>query len=247
MQRYGHLRLDELERRLADDRAANPARSIFVVTESVFSMDGDYPDLARLAELKRRHGFCWILDEAHALGWYGPEGAGLARAAGVEAEVDVLVGTLGKTLASGGAYTLFRDEAVRDYLVNLAGEFIYSTAIPPASAAAASAALERIRALAPAQAQWQAASRSFRAALRAARWSVPEGESPIVPVRLDDEAGALSLADFLRAAGIRAGAVRPPTVPAGTSRLRFSLKRTFRRAEDGGRVLAEMERWRKTR
>ena len=246
VQRYGHLGLDELERRLADERGANPARPIFVVTESVFSMDGDTPDLPRLAELKRRHGFCWILDEAHALGWYGPEGAGLARATGVEAEVDVLVGTLGKALASGGAYTLFRDEAVRDFLVNLAGEFIYSTAIPPANAAAAGAALGRIRALAPAQSQWHAASRSFRAALRAARWSVPEGESPIVPVRLDDEAGALSLADFLRAAGILAGAVRPPTVPAGTSRLRFSLKRTFRPV-DAGRVLAEMERWRKAR
>jgi len=224
----------------------DPFRSIFVVTESVFSMDGDYPDLARMAELKRRHGFCWILDEAHALGWYGPDGAGVASAAGVEGEVDVLVGTLGKALASGGAYTLFRDEAVRDTLVNLAGEFIYSTALPPANAAAAAGALERIGTLAAEQPAWHAASRAFRTALRGAGWPAPEGESPIVPVRLDEAEAALSLADYLRAAGIRAGAVRPPTVPAGTSRLRFSLKRTFR-PEDGERVLAEMEKWRRRR
>jgi 8-amino-7-oxononanoate synthase len=243
LQRYPHLQLEELERRLGEARAAEPARPIFVVTESLFSMDGDYPDLARLAELKRRHGFCWILDEAHALGWYGPNGAGLARAAGVEGEVDVLVGTLGKTLASGGAYALFRDEAVRDFLINLAGEFIYSTSLPPATAAAACAALDRIQALAPGQPEWHERSRAFRAALQAAGWSVPAGESPIVPVRLDDEEAALSLAEALGAAGIRAGAVRPPTVPAGTSRLRFSLKRTFRR-EDADRVLAAMAAWR---
>jgi 8-amino-7-oxononanoate synthase len=298
VQRYAHLRLDELERRLIEARGSGygspPAveakglgcglpqaveakglgrglpravdakglgfgllqggqeskpdsiRSLFVVTESLFSMDGDYPDLGRLADLKRRYGFCWILDEAHALGWYGLEGAGLARAAGVEGHVDVLVGTLGKALASGGAYTLFRDETVRDYLINQAGEFIYSTALPPANAAAAQAALERIRALAAGQAGWHASSRAFRAGLRAAGWTVPEGESPIVPVRLDDEEAALSLADFLRAEGIRAGAVRPPTVPAGTSRLRFSLKRTFGQ-DEGARVLAAMAAWRKRR
>jgi 8-amino-7-oxononanoate synthase len=287
VQRYAHLHLDELERRLIEARRSafgspqaelieakglgdglpqsveakglgrglpqggreskpGSPRSLFVVTESLFSMDGDYPDLGRLADLKRRYGFCWILDEAHALGWYGPEGAGLARAAGVEGQVDILVGTLGKALASGGAYTLFRDEAVRDYLINQAGEFIYSTALPPANAAAAQAALGRIRALAAGQAEWHASSQAFRADLRTAGWAVPEGKSPIVPVRLDDEEAALSLADFLRAEGIRAGAVRPPTVPAGTSRLRFSLKRTFRR-EDGMRVLAAMDVWRKRR
>ncbi|HEX3730959.1 MAG TPA: aminotransferase class I/II-fold pyridoxal phosphate-dependent enzyme [Opitutaceae bacterium] len=242
LQRYPHLDLDRLERQLQPGGSG----PVFVVTESVFSMDGDYPDLARLAALKERFGFFWVLDEAHALGWYGPGGAGLARAAGVEGSVDVLVGTLGKTLASGGAYSLFRDEAVRDFLVNLAGEFIYSTAIPPAAAAAASAGLVRIRKLSADQASWQAASRAFRAELRAGGWAAPEGDSPIVPVRLDDEDAALSLAAHLAAGGIRAVAIRPPTVPAGTSRLRLSLKRTFR-AEDGRRVLAAMDAWREGR
>jgi 8-amino-7-oxononanoate synthase len=238
--RYPHLDLGRLEvalRRESRPRSGGGRPANFVVTESVFSMDGDYPDLGRLAELKRRFGFFWVLDEAHALGWYGPEGAGLARAAGVEGAVDVLVGTLGKTLGSGGAYTLFRDESVRDYLVNFAGEFIYSTALPPANAAAALAALDRVRSLAAGQAEWHASSRAFRAALRADGWAVPEGESPVVPLRLDDEDEALALAGVLRAAGILAGAVRPPTVPPGTSRLRFSLKRTFG-AADIDRVLS---------
>jgi 8-amino-7-oxononanoate synthase len=244
LQRYEHLNLDQLEEQLS--RAQPSGRAVFVVTESVFSMDGDYPDLARMAELKRRHGFCWIVDEAHALGWYGPEGAGLVSAAGVESAVDVLVGTLGKTLAAGGAYTLFREEVARDYFVNTAGEFIYSTGFPPANAAAALAALGRARALAGQQAEWQERSREFRAALQAAGWPAPAGESPVVPVRLDNEDAALALAGALREAGIYAAAVRPPTVPAGTSRLRFSLKRTFTRA-DLERVLSAMAAWRARR
>jgi 8-amino-7-oxononanoate synthase len=244
LQRYEHLNLGQLEEQLA--RAQPSGRTVFVVTESVFSMDGDYPDLVRMAELKRRHGFCWIVDEAHALGWYGPEGAGLVRAAGVGSAVDVLVGTLGKTLAAGGAYTLFREEAVRDYFVNTAGEFIYSTGFPPANAAAALAALGCVRAFAGQQAEWHGRSREFRAALQAAGWQAPAGESPVVPVRLDDEDAALALAGALREAGIYVAAVRPPTVPAGTSRLRFSLKRTFTRA-DMERVLAAMAAWRARR
>ena len=244
LQRYEHLRLDRLEELLAAKTAA--ARTVFVVTESVFSMDGDYPDLARMAELKRRYGFCWIVDEAHGLGWYGREGAGLAHAAGVQGDVDVLVGTLGKTLASGGAYTLFRDETLRDYLVNHAGEFIYSTALSPINVAAATAALERVRLLAREQPAWHAASREFRARLRRDGWRAPDGDSPIVPVLLDTAGAAVALAESLRQTGVWASAVRPPTVPAGTSRLRLSLKRTFGSAE-AERVLTAMNAWRAAR
>ncbi|HVU35991.1 MAG TPA: aminotransferase class I/II-fold pyridoxal phosphate-dependent enzyme [Opitutaceae bacterium] len=243
LQRYEHLALDRLERMLAPSAGR---RSVFVVTESVFSMDGDYPDLRRMAELKRIFGFCWIVDEAHALGWYGQEGAGLVRAAGVEREVDVLVGTLGKTLAAGGAYTLFHDELLRDHLVNTAGEFIYSTALPPTTVAAADAALERVRELAAGQPQWHALSRGFRRRLAEDGWAAPEGESPIVPVQLDHPGAALALGDALRREGILAAAIRPPTVPAGTSRLRFSLKRNVA-PESLERVLAVMADWRAKR
>jgi 8-amino-7-oxononanoate synthase len=242
IRRYPHLDLDRLENWLAE--AAGEGQATFVVTESVFSMDGDFPDLTRIATLKSRYPFCWVLDEAHALGWYGAEGAGLARAAGVEGAVDIFVGTLGKALASGGAYALFRDEAVRDYLVNVAGEFIYSTGLPPANAAGALAALQRMRELAPTdQAGWRTMSRHFRAHLKQVGWDVPDGDSPIVPVRLGSEDAAVTLASDLREAGILTAAVRPPTVPAGTSRLRISLKRGLGR-EDFARVLEVMAKWR---
>ncbi len=243
LRRYEHLNLDQLESMLAAEQ--NMARQVFVATESVFSMDGDFPDLSRMAELKHRFGYFWIVDEAHGLGWYGPQGAGLVRELGVERDVDVLIGTLGKTLASGGAYTLFQNEAVRDYVVNLAGEFIYSTALPPANAVAAGAAITRVGELAAQQNEWRAVSREFRSDLRRAGWEAPEGDSPIVPVRLDTAEAAVSLAAALRTAGILAAAVRPPTVPAGTSRLRISLKRTFG-APEAKRVLEVMNRWRST-
>lgn len=239
LQRYRHLDLNQLEEMLAGAEG----RTVFVVTESVFSMDGDYPDMRRMAELKRRHGFFWIVDEAHGLGWYGPQGAGLARAAGVEGEIDVLVGTLGKTLASGGAYTLFRDDAVRDHIMNMAGEFIYSTAMPPTAAAAASAALGRVMSLAAEQSAWRKMSQDFRGRLQAAGWKALSGDSPVVPVQIGSAAQVVALADSLRARGILAAAVRPPTVPEGTSRLRFSLKRTFNPG-DAERVLAAMDAWR---
>jgi len=240
LQRYRHLDLDQLEEMLAGAEG----RTVFVVTESVFSMDGDYPDLARMAALRRRHGFFWIVDEAHGLGWYGPQGAGMAAEAGVAGEVDVLVGTLGKTLASGGAYTLFRDEAVRDQVMNNAGEFIYSTAMPPPAAAGALAAVRRVRELSASQATWRAGSRRFREQLIAAGWDALRGDSPVVPVKIGEAAHAVALAETLRGAGIVAAAVRPPTVPEGTSRLRFSLKRTFGEV-DASRVLAVMDAWRR--
>ncbi len=227
LRRYPHLDLVALERLLEGEAEAGHSRAVFVATESVFSMDGDFPDLGRIAALRRRYGFCWILDEAHALGWYGRTGAGLAEEHGVAAEVDVLVGTCGKALGAGGAYTLFHGGPWRDALVNHAGEFIYSTALPPPVAVASRAAVGRARELAPERAAWRDASRALRARLRSAGWDAAEGDSPIVPVLTGSEERTLVMAEKLRRAGIRAAAVRPPTVPAGTSRLRFSLTRGF--------------------
>ena len=207
-------------------------------------MDGDYPDLRRLAELRRRSGFFWVLDEAHALGWYGPQGAGLAAAAGVAGEVDVLVGTFGKTLASGGAYTLFRDEAVRDYLVNFAGEFVYSTALAADLRGGRPGGREaRARAGRPRRATGRPPRAPF-----ARRFAPGDGRRRKGTPRLcrsgsTHEEAALSLAESLRGEGILAAAVRPPTVPAGTSRLRFSLKRGLG-AGDFERVLRAMDSWR---
>jgi 7-keto-8-aminopelargonate synthetase-like enzyme len=136
---------------------------------------------------------------------------------------------------------------VRDCLINKAGGFIYSTALPPANAAGALAALNRVRELAAAgQDGWQENSRRFRAVLREHGWNVPGGESPVIPVRMGGEDAAVSLASDLCEAGILVGAVRPPTVPPGTSRLRLSMKRTLA-PDDPARVVRAMAEWRDRR
>ncbi len=239
LQRYRHLDLDHLESLL--QKAAPSERTVFVVTESVFSMDGDSPDLSAMAGLKAKYGFFWIVDEAHATGWYGPEGAGLLTESGGAEAADVIVGTLGKALGSQGAYTLFRDVNLREFLINTAGEFIYSTYLAPACAAAAAAAIERARDLAAEQPGWRAASSGLRKALAADGWRVPPGDSPIVPLMIGGAEETMALETSLSAQGLRTGAVRPPTVPEGSSRLRLSLKRTLRE-EDHNRIRDSLTR-----
>ena len=228
LRRYPHLDLDSLERLLSaafSEINYNRSRTVFVVTESVFSMDGDYPDLKRIVSLKAKYPFIWILDEAHALGWYGKEGAGLAEQDDVIKHVDIFVGTLGKTLASGGAYTLFHEMLLRDYLMNHAGEFIYSTALPPVNASIAEEAINQVIELSSEQNTWHKLSHTFRDKITALGFETLPGESPIIPIRLASEAAALELASCLKEAGVLVAAIRPPTVPPGTSRLRLSLKR----------------------
>jgi 8-amino-7-oxononanoate synthase len=243
--RFPHNDLAALERLLDEsaDRQSACTGVRWVVTESVYSMDGDSPDLARLAALKRRHGFLWLLDEAHALGWYGPHGQGRAAEIGVAADVDVLVGTFGKALGAMGAYSLFHDTTLRSALVNRSGEFIYSTYLSPLLAAAAQAALGRVRELAPRAESWRAQSRRFRAALQAAGWDVPAGDSPIVPVVIGADHDVDVLGRRLAARGFAVGAIRPPTVPAGTARLRLSLKSTTAWS-DLEALVAELTAWR---
>jgi dethiobiotin synthase len=122
--RFRHNDLAHLESLLAKHQGT---RKVHVVTESVYSMDGDTPDLKQIATLKSKYSFNWILDEAHGVGWYGETGSGLAEVAGVLEHVNILIGTLGKALASSGAYTIFKDSWMRDYCVNDAGEFIFCT------------------------------------------------------------------------------------------------------------------------
>ena len=222
LQRYRHLDLEHLAELLED--AGEVKRTVFVVTESVFSMDGDYPDLRAMAELKRKHGFFWIVDEGHAVGWYGHTGSGLVEAADVAEDIDVLVGTLGKGLGSMGAFTLFHDERLQRYLTNFAGEFIYSTYLPPSCAAAAEAAIELIQEEPGRCARLQAMSIGLREAITRA----PKGDAPIVPIRTEDP---LRAAEVLREAGFLVGAIRPPTVPQGEARLRISLNADLRETE----------------
>ena len=223
LRRFAHNDLDALELMLHEEPALDGV--IFVVTESVYSMDGDSPDLKRLASLRKRFGFCWVLDEAHATGWYGATGSGLQEAQGVFAAADIVVGTLGKGLGSQGAYVLSHAPEVRDALINFAGEFVYSTYLAPSCAAAALAAVERVKGMSAERAELAALSHAWRDGLVEAGFAVPSGDSPIIPLILGDSEVTLKYATALRSAGFMASAIRPPTVPVRTGRIRISLRR----------------------
>ena len=223
LRRFAHNDLDALELMLHEEPALDGV--IFVVTESVYSMDGDSPDLKRLASLRKRFGFCWVLDEAHATGWYGATGSGLQEAQGAFAAADIVVGTLGKGLGSQGAYVLSHAPEVRDALINFAGEFVYSTYLAPSCAAAALAAVERVKGMSAERAELHALSHAWRDGLVEAGFAVPSGDSPIIPLILGDSDVTLKYATALRAAGFMVSAIRPPTVPVRTGRIRRSLRR----------------------
>jgi len=223
LRRFAHNDLDALELMLHEEPALDGV--IFVVTESVYSMDGDSPDLKRLASLRKRFGFCWVLDEAHATGWYGATGSGLQEAQGAFAAADIVVGTLGKGLGSQGAYVLSHAPEVRDSLINFAGEFVYSTYLAPSCAAAALAAVDRVKGMSGERAELHALSHAWRDGLIEAGFAVPSGDSPIIPLILGDSDVTLKYATALRAAGFMVSAIRPPTVPVRTGRIRISLRR----------------------
>ena len=223
LRRFAHNDLDALELMLHEEPALDGV--IFVVTESVYSMDGDSPDLKRLASLRKRFGFCWVLDEAHATGWYGSTGSGLQEAQGAFAAADIVVGTLGKGLGSQGAYVLSHAPEVRDALINFAGEFVYSTYLAPSCAAAALAAVERVKGMSGERAELHALSHAWRDGLVEAGFAVPSGDSPIIPLILGDSDVTLKYATALRAAGFMVSTIRPPTVPVRTGRIRISLRR----------------------
>ncbi len=216
--RYAHLDLIDLKKKM--EKYSKQFETVFVVTESVFSMDGDYPDLVNLINLKNQFPFILILDEAHGTGVFGQNGGGLAEEMKILPEVDILVGTLGKSLASMGAYVLSNDIAIIKYLTNVAGEYIYSTFLPPAQAGAAHESIKLIKDLNKEREKVRNLSKYFRSSLK------PNNilyESPIIPILVGDPMETLSLRDSLLEKGILVGAVRPPTVPEKSSRLRISL------------------------
>ena len=216
--RYSHLDIPELESLLR--KYSKDFDTIFVVTESVFSMDGDYPDLKNLVQLKNIFPFILILDEAHGTGVFGKDGSGLAEEMGVLSEVDILVGTFGKALASMGAYVLANNSSIINYLTNVAGEYIYSTFLAPSQVGAAHEAIKLLKNFDKQREKIRKLSKYFRNSLEQISLSY---ESPIIPVLIEDPKKTIILRDRLLEKGILVGAVRPPTVPGKTSRLRISL------------------------
>ncbi|HEY5709533.1 MAG TPA: 8-amino-7-oxononanoate synthase [Solirubrobacterales bacterium] len=205
-------------------------RASLIVTDGVFSMDGDIAPLPELAELARRHECRLMVDEAHATGALGPGGRGSVAAAGLSGEVDVVMGTLGKALGSYGAYVCASRE-LTEYLVNVARPFVFSTAPPPPVVAASLAALELLESHPDRVEQLAANAATLRAALAAEGLTVGGSATQIVPVAVGDASQTMELCERVLERGVFAQGIRPPTVPEGSSRLRFTVMATHRAGE----------------
>ena len=214
---FPHLDVSALARALREI----PGRRRMVVTDSIFSMDGDRAPLAELAQLCREEGAALMVDEAHATGVFGPTGAGLVEELGLGADVELRVGTLGKALGSFGAYVACTRE-LADFFVNRARPLVFSTSLPPSVCAAAEAAVLRVQSDPGMRRRLWSHIHTFAQGLQALGFEA-EASSAIFPVVVGEPAAALEASAFLRERGLLVKAIRPPTVPAGTSRLRFSL------------------------
>ncbi len=221
---YRHNDTGHLRSLLAGCRDAG-ARRILVVTESVFSMDGDIAPLREISKCCKEAGAWLMVDEAHATGVFGPGGAGLAAQLELCDAVDIHMGTLGKALGSFGAYVA-GSRVLIDTLINRARSFIFTTGLPPSAAAAASAAID-IAVAEPERARGLLArAHALGLRLRKAGFEVPQLDSQILPIVVGDAGETVDLATRLLEHGIYVAAIRPPTVPPGTSRLRLSLMAT---------------------
>jgi 8-amino-7-oxononanoate synthase len=220
---YRHADTEHLEWGLRRARG----RAALIVTDGVFSMDGDVAPLGELAILARRHCCRLMVDEAHATGCMGPGGRGSVAAAGLTSQVDVIVGTLGKALGGYGAYVCGSRE-LADFLVNSARPFIFSTAPPPPMVAAASAALDLLLERPDRVERLRANSAALRSALRAQGLEPTGSETQIVPLVVGEADDAMAICERLLDGGVFAQAIRPPTVPPGTCRLRLTAMATHR-------------------
>jgi glycine C-acetyltransferase len=234
---FPHRDYAKLERLL--DRSAGFRRRI-VVTDSLFSMDGDFADLPKLVELKQRFGAILIVDEAHATGVLGPNGRGVAEMMRVEEGIDVTVGTLSKALGGIGGFVAGSAEVI-DLLVNAASAFVYTTAPPPAACAAASAALDVVAREPQRREKLLAMAGRLRDELgKRLDFDLGGSCSQIVPVIVGEAATAVKLSRSLAEAGFLIPAIRPPTVPRGRSRLRISLSADHEPA-DVARLIGVLE------
>jgi glycine C-acetyltransferase len=236
---YRHCDVEHLEWGLR--KAAG--RGSLIVSDSVFSMDGDVAPLADLARLAREHRCRLLVDEAHATGALGPGGRGAVAEAGLSGEVDLVVGTLGKALGSYGAYVCGSAE-LSEYLLNSARSFIFSTALPPPALAAAQAALELLEAEPQRVRRLRANAATLRAGLLAEGLAAAGGTSQVVPLEVGEAEPTMELCERLLERGVFAQGIRPPTVPPGSSRLRFSVMATHEEAElrDAARLAGDAAR-----
>ncbi len=237
--RYPHNDVASLRRLLA---GTEPAGRRLIVSDGVFSMDGDLASLADLVKLKKEFGALLMVDDAHGTGVLGETGRGSAELFNVMAEIDIQMGTFGKALGSFGAYIAASREIV-DYLVNRARSFIFSTALPPAVLAASLAALGLVDSEEGARLRKRVADNTdlFRSALQEAGFSTMASETQIIPVFVGDAGPTMEFSRQLLAEGIFVQGIRPPTVPAGSCRLRCTVMATHT-MEDLARAAETIER-----
>ncbi len=217
---YPHRDMNGLEKTLKRARAGY--RRKLIVTDSLFSMDGDRAPLKDIVALARKHDAWTMIDEAHATGIFGAQGSGLAEECGVAGSVDIIMGTLSKALGSQGGFVCGSHDFI-EYLINRGRPFIYTTSLAPANCAAALAAIGIVEREPGRRTALLEKARGLRAKLRAIGFSTGDSESQIVPFMVGPVTEAVSLSAQLWRDGIFAPAIRPPTVPEGECRLRFSL------------------------
>lgn len=228
--RYRHNDLQHLEQLLQKYHQDEQIERIIVVTESIFSMDGDETDLAALAQLKQRFAKTMLyVDEAHAIGVRGEQGLGCAEQYGVLNQIDFLVGTFGKAIASVGGYIIC-DSIIRDYLINKMRPLIFSTALPPISMAWSDFMFHKVLSMQPQRQHLAEISQYLQQAVIAKGFSSPSS-SHIIPIIVGESQAAIEKARYVQQQGFYAMPVRPPTVPQNSSRLRISLTSLVQKAE----------------
>ena len=218
MNRYLHCNMADLEKKLT----ASDKKDRIIITDTVFSMDGDSAPLADICELAKKYGCMVMVDEAHAAGILGKTGSGLVEECGLEESVDIRMGTLSKSIAGLGGY-FAGPRLLRDYFVNTSRSFIYSTGLPHSVLAHDLAALRHIRRHPEMGKHLLEKASRFRGGLKELGFSTLDSTTHIVPCIFGEEKTALSASEFCLINGIKVPAIRPPTVPAHTARLRFSL------------------------
>lgn len=224
---YPHCDLDRLE---SDLRRTQKNSKKLIVTETVFSMDGDIAPIREIVDLAARHGAAVMVDEAHATGVFGPNGGGIVEEMGMGGQVLIQMGTLGKALGGFGAYVA-GSRNLRDLLINRCRSFIFTTSLPPVVIAMAKAAIDIIKKEPQRRRALRDNSQTLREGLERMGFSLGRSGSQILPLMVGDSAKCMILAERLLQNGVFAQGIRPPSVPPGTSRLRIVPMATHTREQ----------------
>ncbi len=222
LKRFAHNNVDDLERLIINCLRQSPNNSPLVITESLFSMEGTTPNLNKIAELCNAYKAQLLVDEAHALGILGDQGRGLCY--GLKAPITMISGTFGKAFGSGGAF-LATNQTLGENIIQRSGAFRYTTALAPPLAAAALEALNLIKSNPDWGQNLQIESKIWRTSLLKKGWKCQQGTNHIIPLILGNDEESLSKQRQLEEDGLLTIAIRPPTVPEGTSRLRITIRR----------------------